>query len=134
MDRIDKERRSWNMSRIKGKDTKPELVVRSLLHRMGFRFRVHLRRLPGCPDITLPRWKSIIFVHGCFWHRHANCRFAYTPKSRKKFWNSKFEKNTARDAAVRKLLRQSGWRVLTIWECWIKDEDALATRLKNFLC
>jgi len=122
------------MSRIKGKDTKPELVVRSLLHRMGFRFRVHLRRLPGCPDITLPRWKSIIFVHGCFWHRHANCRFAYTPKSRKKFWNSKFEKNTARDVAVRTLLRQSGWRVLTIWECWIKDEDALATRLKNFLC
>jgi DNA mismatch endonuclease (patch repair protein) len=101
---------------------------------MGLRFRLHVRYLPGCPDITLPKWKSVIFVHGCFWHRHANCRFAYTPKSRKKFWTSKFEKNVARDAAVRKLLRQSGWRVLTIWECWIKDEDELATRLKTFLC
>ncbi|MBU1162905.1 MAG: DNA mismatch endonuclease Vsr, partial [Proteobacteria bacterium] len=86
MDIISKEKRSWNMSRIRGKDTKPEIIVRSMLHRMGYRFRLHRKDLPGKPDIVLPKYKTVIFVHGCFWHRHKGCKYAYTPKSRVKFW------------------------------------------------
>jgi DNA mismatch endonuclease (patch repair protein) len=133
LDRISKARRSWNMSRIRGADTAPEILVRSILHRLGYRFRIHSRTLPGRPDIVLAKYRTVVFVHGCFWHRHPNCKFAYTPKSRKKFWQSKFEKNIARDATVQQLLRQAGWRVLTIWECWISNEDNLAKRLRRFL-
>jgi len=128
-DRISKQRRSWNMSRIRGANTKPELAVRSLLHRMGFRFRVHVRTLPGCPDIVLPRWKSVVLVHGCFWHRHRGCHLAYTPKSRKTFWLRKFEGNVCRDRKTLTKLKRLGWKALVVWECELCDEDHLIRRL-----
>ena len=117
MDRISKARRSWNMSRIRGTNTRPEMLVRSALHRMGFRFRLHVQSLPGRPDIVLPRWKAVILVNGCFWHRHRNCCFAYNPKSRVYFWQSKFEATIKRDRSKIKQLRRAGWKVLVIWEC-----------------
>jgi DNA mismatch endonuclease (patch repair protein) len=130
MDTLSRERRSWNMSRIRGRDTRPEKIVRSALHRMGFRFRLHRRGLPGSPDIVLPRHRVAIFVHGCFWHRHPRCRFAYTPKSRLEFWSRKFEENKARDRRARRALRRQGWRVLTVWECQTEKPAALA----EYLC
>ena len=98
VDNITRKHRSWNMSRIKSKDTKPELAIRSLLHRMGYRFRVHVKDLPGHPDVVLPKWRTVVLVHGCFWHRHMECPFAYMPKSRKAFWSRKFRENVKRDA------------------------------------
>ncbi|MBK9118188.1 MAG: DNA mismatch endonuclease Vsr [Phycisphaerales bacterium] len=133
MDRITSEHRSWNMSRIRGKDSGPERAVRSLLHREGFRFRLHQRSLPGTPDIVLPRYRSVVFVHGCFWHRHAGCRFAYTPKSRQAFWSEKFRSNQARDARVVSELEAAGWRVLVVWECELRDMEQLAARLRECL-
>ena len=94
MDRITKEHRSWNMSRIKGRDTEPEMIVRSVLHRLGLRFRLHKRDLPGRPDITLKKYRTVVFVHGCFWHRHRKCSMAYSPKSNQKFWSDKFKANS----------------------------------------
>lgn len=117
------------MSRIRAINTKPELVVRSLLHGMGFRYRLHVRALPGCPDIVLPRWKSAVLVHGCFWHRHQGCHFAYTPKSRKAFWTKKFEGNVNRDEKASTMLRRLGWRVFVVWECELQNRDRLARRL-----
>ncbi|MEE1573813.1 MAG: DNA mismatch endonuclease Vsr, partial [Candidatus Neomarinimicrobiota bacterium] len=108
MDRLTKEKRSWNMSRIKGKDTKPEIIVRSILHKAGFRFRLNRKDLPGKPDIVLPKYKSVILVHGCFWHRHPRCKYACTPKSRVKFWQKKFSENIERDKFVKKELRKKG--------------------------
>jgi DNA mismatch endonuclease, patch repair protein len=119
------------MSRIKGKDTKPEVAVRALLHQMGLRFRLHVRRLPGCPDVVLSRWKSVIFVHGCFWHRHPNCRLAYTPKSREKFWISKLEGNVLRDKDALEALKQLGWKPLVVWECELRDMSRLRARLER---
>jgi DNA mismatch endonuclease, patch repair protein len=132
-DRISKKHRSWNMSRIKGKNTKPERVVRSLLHRMGCRFRLHRKDLPGKPDIVLPRYRTVVFVHGCFWHRHPRCRFAYTPKSRVAFWEKKFAENTARDRRNRRELRKHGWRVIVVWECEIRDMAKLRRKLSRKL-
>jgi DNA mismatch endonuclease, patch repair protein len=117
MDRISKARRSWNMSRIKAENTSPERSVRSTLHRAGLRFRLHQRSLKGRPDIVLPRFRTVIFVHGCFWHRHSACRFAYFPKTRIAFWKKKFDENVARDRRTCKYLRRNGWRVIVIWEC-----------------
>jgi len=133
MDRLSTEHRSWNMSRIKGTNTKPELRVRSLLHRMGYRFRLHCRKLPGKPDIVLPRHETVIFVHGCFWHRHPGCRFAYTPRSRVSFWTQKFQRNIERHAEVDEQLKRLGWRVILIWECETKDEEKLRAVLENVL-
>jgi DNA mismatch endonuclease (patch repair protein) len=124
-DRITKQRRSWNMSRIRAKDTKPELAVRSLLHRLGFRFRIHVRRLPGCPDIVLPKLRTVVFVNGCFWHRHRNCKFAYSPKSRKMFWGDKFEANVMRDRQWQRNLKKLGWTVHVIWECQTRETGKL---------
>ncbi|MBX3372905.1 MAG: DNA mismatch endonuclease Vsr [Phycisphaeraceae bacterium] len=121
------------MSRIRGRDTRPEKAVRSLLHRMGFRFRLHRRDLPGSPDIVLPRLRTVIFVHGCFWHRHPGCRFAYTPRTRKAFWNAKFAANRARDRRHARELRSLGWRVVTVWECRTHDQSRLASRLQAAL-
>lgn len=132
-DRISPEHRSWNMSRIKSRDTKPERIVRSLLHRMGFRFRLHRKDLPGGPDIVLPRYKTVVFVHGCFWHRHKNCPFAYTPKSRAEFWHQKFSGNVKRDARAARNLRRLGWRVVTVWECQTRLEEKLSNRLARIL-
>jgi DNA mismatch endonuclease (patch repair protein) len=120
-DRISKQRRSWNMSKIRAKDTKPELAVRSLLHRLGFRFRIHVRRLPGCPDIVLPKLRTVVLVNGCFWHRHKNCKFAYSPKSRQIFWEDKFKANVLRDRQRQRDLRRLGWTVRVVWECQVRE-------------
>lgn len=119
-DSLSPERRSWNMSRIRGTDTKPELALRSLLHRAGYRFRLHDRRLPGRPDVVLPRFRTVIFVHGCFWHRHAGCRNATMPGSRTEFWARKFRDTIARDARKAAELDAAGWKVVTVWECEMK--------------
>ncbi len=132
MDILSKEKRSWNMSRIRNANTKPELVVRSLLHREGYRFRLHVARLPGKPDIVLPKYKTVIFVHGCFWHRHPNCKYAYKPKSRKKFWQTKFKQNVERHERVTKELKKLGWRIIIVWECEITNQKMIR-RLKDLL-
>ena len=119
------------MSRIRAKDTKPEIIVRSLLHRMGYRFRLHRNDLPGKPDIVLPKYRTVIFVHGCFWHRHSKCRFAYMPKSRKEFWMNKFQTNRNRDRNNIHRLVSSGWGVVTVWECQLKQLPLLAKRLRK---
>lgn len=129
-DIVSKKQRSWNMSRIRSKHTTPELVVRSALHRKGLRFRLHQANLPGKPDIVLKKLRTVVFVDGCFWHRHHNCKFAYTPKARARFWASKFEGNVVRDRRVRQELRRLGWRICTIWECQTKDHRVL-NRLLN---
>jgi DNA mismatch endonuclease (patch repair protein) len=105
------------MSRIRGKDTQPELALRKALHRLGLRYRLHGAGLPGKPDLVFPRYKVVVFVHGCFWHRHRGCSIATTPKSNTPFWLEKFEKNVARDARVAKQLEAQGWRVFVAWEC-----------------
>jgi len=128
-----KAKRSQVMSRIKGGDTKPERAVRSLLHRLGYRFRLHRSDLPGRPDIVLPRFQTALFVHGCFWHRHKDCRYAYTPKSRPMFWLKKLEANAARDSWVRKQLGGLGWRVITVWECDLRQPAKLSERLDELL-
>jgi len=128
-DRITKEHRSWNMSQIHAKDTHPEIVLRSLLHRKGFRFRLHVKSLPGTPDIVLPKYNTVIFVHGCFWHRHAGCKYAYTPKSRISFWEAKFKENVQRQNKVVKELDNLGWTVLTVWECELEDISSVEKML-----
>ncbi|WP_457571200.1 very short patch repair endonuclease [Desulfovulcanus sp.] len=133
MDRLTPEKRSWNMSRIRSGDTGPEKKVRSVLHRMGYRFRLHSRHLPGKPDIVLPRFKTVVFVHGCFWHRHEKCPKATTPKTNKSFWLNKFRRNVERDREIETELISRGWRVLIIWECETQDEDALKNLLMNKL-
>lgn len=122
VDRITKEHRSWNMSRIKGSDTKPEKILRSALHRAGFRFRLHDKHLPGKPDLVLRKFKAVIFVHGCFWHRHKDCDKAYTPKSNIEFWKEKFRRNIERDKQKSKELTERGWEVFTVWECEIERD------------
>ena len=121
MDIISKERRSWNMSRIKGLNTKPELYVRSFLHRNGFRFRLNRKDLSGSPDIVLPKYTTVDFIDGCFWHRHIGCKFSYTPKSNTSFWEKKFSNNIKRDVQVNMELVKAGWKVIRIWECEILD-------------
>jgi DNA mismatch endonuclease (patch repair protein) len=133
MDRITKEHRSWNMSRIKSGNTKPEIVVRSLLHNMGYRFRLHRKDLPGKPDIVLPRYKSIIFVHGCFWHRHKECKNTTSPKTKKTFWREKFKANVIRDKKVQEELKSMGWKILIIWECELPDLDRVKKLIKESL-
>ena len=105
------------MSRISSRNTNPEKQLRSLLHRAGYRFRINVKKLPGSPDIVLPKYRAVIFVHGCFWHRHAGCKYAYTPKSRMEFWDNKFQGTIERDLKKTKTLEASGWRVLVVWEC-----------------
>ncbi|MDR1920342.1 MAG: very short patch repair endonuclease, partial [Candidatus Adiutrix sp.] len=117
----------------KGKDTVPEKRVRSLLHRLGFRFRLHRRDLPGAPDIVLPKKRTVIFVHGCFWHRHPGCARASRPASNQAYWDRKFARNQARDAANQARLTSFGWRVIIIWECELKDMDLLENRLLGLL-
>lgn len=132
-DVLSPEQRRRNMSRIRGRDTGPERIVRSMLHRMGYRFRLHRRDLPGRPDIVLPRLRSVIFVHGCFWHRHKGCRYATTPKTRAEFWQKKFKENVERDRRNVVALREDDWRVLCVWECETRDPEALKSQLRTFL-
>jgi DNA mismatch endonuclease, patch repair protein len=133
MDIVDKETRSRMMGGIRGKDTKPEMAVRRLAHRMGYRFRLHRRDLAGSPDLVFPGRRKVIFVHGCYWHRHDGCRFAYSPKSNQEFWTRKFDLNVLRDRRVEQELVQLGWKVLTIWECEIADNEHLRANLAEFL-
>jgi len=131
VDIISEEKRSWNMSRIKGKDTKPELAVRSLLYKMGYRFRVHRKDLPGKPDIVLPKYNTLIFVHGCFWHRHKGCKYTYTPKSRVRFWKEKFAGTIKRDREHQRQLKELGWEVHVIWECETSVLETLEKRVNS---
>lgn len=117
------------MARIKGRDTAPEILVRRLLHALGYRFRLHRRDLPGCPDIVLPRHHTVIFVHGCFWHCHAGCPRATLPVRNAEFWRAKLEGNRARDIQHASDLASAGWQVLVVWQCEIRDWEALRTRL-----
>jgi DNA mismatch endonuclease (patch repair protein) len=121
-DIVDPTTRSRWMSGIRGKDTRPEIAVRSFLHRAGLRFRKEVRGLPGRPDIVLPKWRSVVLVHGCFWHRHHGCQYSYNPKSRKAFWQRKFRDNVDRDNRNASALHELGWRVHVIWECEINDD------------
>ena len=119
-DKLTPEKRSWNMSRIKGKDTKIEVEVRKYLFSKGYRFRKNDKRYPGKPDIVLPKYHVAIFVHGCFWHRHEGCKDATTPKTRPEFWLEKFDKNVKNDQIKQEKLRELGWKVIVIWECELK--------------
>ncbi len=129
IDVVDKETRSRMMAGITGRNTKPELRLRRLLHAAGFRYRLHAKDLPGRPDIVLPRYKAAIFVHGCFWHRHPGCRYSTTPASNTEFWNTKFAANVTRDAGKEHELIAAGWRVAVVWECELKT-DALGVSMR----
>ena len=127
------EQRSRNMSAIKSKNTKPEIAVRKLLHSMGYRFRLHRKDLPGSPDIVLPKYKTVIFVHGCFWHRHENCKYASNPKTRREFWEKKFKENIERDKKTQEKLKNLGWKTNIVWECEVKNREILILKLEEIL-
>ncbi|MGE0348365.1 very short patch repair endonuclease [Hydrogenophaga sp.] len=133
MDIVTPEKRSQMMSGIRGKNTKPELAVRKLVHALGYRFRLHRRDLPGSPDLVFPSLRKVIFVHGCFWHRHSGCRFAYTPKSNTEFWQTKLSVNMYRDITAQKALVASGWDVLVVWECEVADLVVVSQKVHAFL-
>jgi DNA mismatch endonuclease, patch repair protein len=119
------------MRKVRSSDTAPELLVRKLLHRCGYRFRLQGSDLPGNPDIVLPKYKTIVLVHGCFWHRHKRCREATMPKSNQSYWEAKFERNEKRDRRIKRELKRLGWRVITVWECQAKNPDRLLAKLKR---
>lgn len=119
------------MSRVASKNTSPEIAVRSILHSMGYRFRLHHDGLPGTPDIVLRKHMTVVFVHGCFWHRHSKCKRATLPTTNREYWLSKFARTVARDKANRRLLRQKGWKVIVVWECELKNPSRLAVRFKR---
>lgn len=121
------------MSRVRGKDTGPEMRLRRLVHGMGYRYRLHVRDLPGKPDLVFASRKAVIFMHGCFWHRHEGCKLARMPKSRLAFWKNKLETNRLRDEENQRRLHALGWRYLVVWECQLKDMEALAMRIRSFL-
>ena len=125
------DQRSRNMAAIKSKNTKPEIAVRKMLHALGYRFRLHRKDLPGSPDIVLPKYKTVIFVHGCFWHRHENCKYASTPKTRKEFWENKFNENMKRDKNNFKELKKLNWNLLVIWECETKNINLLIKKFSS---
>jgi DNA mismatch endonuclease, patch repair protein len=132
-DHISREQRSVLMGRVSGKDTKPELQVRAFLHARGFRYRLHRRDLPGKPDIALPRYRTVVFVHGCFWHSHRLCRRATLPRTNTAFWTKKIHGNVLRDRRAATALRRMGWSVLTVWGCEAGDSNAVACRLRTLL-
>lgn len=138
MDGLSQEQRSWNMSRIKAKDTKIEIVVRKYLFSKGFRYRKNDKRFPGKPDVVLPKYKTVIFVNGCFWHMHERCKYGRLPKSNLEYWRSKLEKNTANDAKHIRQIKAMGWHVIVLWECMLKKDfdevmEAVVTELKMLL-
>lgn len=133
MDTISEKRRSWNMSRIRSRDTAPETAVRRLVLEMGRRYRRHARELPGCPDLVFARDRKLIFVHGCFWHQHAGCTVARMPNSRLDYWLPKLEGNRRRDLRNARKLKRAGWAVLTIRECELVNIERVAHRLREFL-
>lgn len=125
-DIVDQQTRSRMMSGIRGKNTKPELALRRALHAHGFRFRLHSGKVHGRPDLVLPKHRAVVFVHGCFWHRHEGCRYTTTPATRPEFWQAKFDANVARDSAVRTKLFEDGWRVATVWECALRKPEKVS--------
>ena len=125
-DIVDQQTRSRMMSGMRGKNTKPELALRRALHARGFRFRLHSSKVPGRPDLVLPKHRAVVFVHGCFWHRHEGCRYATSPATRQAFWQAKFDANVARDNAVRTTLLDDGWRVATVWECALRKLERVS--------
>ncbi|MDF2431890.1 MAG: mismatch endonuclease, patch repair protein [Mucilaginibacter sp.] len=127
-----KETRSYNMSRIRSKDTKPEMLVRKFLHKNGFRYRLHVKDLPGKPDIVLPKYKTIIFIHGCFWHGHEGCKYYVVPKTRTEWWLHKIGTNTTNDTNAENLLKAAGWNIIKIWECELK-KNSLESTFANLL-
>ena len=129
-DIVSPEHRSKMMSKIKSKNTKPEMIVRSICHEMGFRYRLHRKDLPGSPDLVFPKHRLCIFVHGCFWHRHPGCKYAYTPKSRPDFWLPKLARNVERDLQVQERLKALGWKVVIVWECHTKDREILRNEIR----
>jgi DNA mismatch endonuclease (patch repair protein) len=136
VDRLTTAQRRLNMARIRGVDTTPERILRSALHRAGFRFRLHLRDLPGRPDLVLRRYSAVVFVHGCFWHRHPECLYATAPKTKAQFWADKLDSNRERDARQVKSLLQRGWRVLVVWECSLRkaaEREAVAARAISWI-
>lgn len=133
MDVFSREKRSQIMSCVSGKNTKPEIAVRSLLHNLGFRFSLHRKDLPGKPDITLPKYKKVIFVHGCFWHGHADCSRSKRPSTNEEFWREKLDKNIERDKSTINALKELGWDVLTVWTCEVNDMNELKAKLLSFL-
>lgn len=130
-DIVDKKTRSRMMAGIKGKNTKPELALRRALHARGFRFWLHSGKVYGRPDLVLPKHRAVVFVHGCFWHRHKGCRYTTTPSTRPEFWQAKFEANVVRDRAVRMALLEDGWRVATVWECALRKPDQIAESVER---
>lgn len=135
-DRLTKERRSWNMSRIRGKHTSPEITVRKILRRLGYRLRLHVGNLPGKPDIVIPKYRAAIFVHGCFWHQHKGCKNCVQPKTNKEFWVKKFTGNVSRDRRNRRRLSRQGWKSIVIWECQIESgtfEEKLTRRVSRLV-
>ena len=133
MDSVSPEKRSWVMAQVKGRNTRPEKAVRSLLHHMGYRFRLQRVDLPGKPDIVLPKYRTAVFVHGCYWHRHDCPNGQRLPKSRLDFWLPKLEGNRERDIRKQSLLRKQGWNVLIIWECQLRDTNTLQENIRAFL-
>lgn len=133
MDRLTPERRSWLMSRVRSKNTKPELTVRRLVFGMGYRYRLHSKNLPGKPDLVFPARRKAILVHGCFWHGHEGCRLSRTPKSNADFWLAKIVSNRERDARIITELNALNWAVLTVWQCELKDPEAIAAKIHEFL-
>lgn len=133
MDHLSPEHRSWNMSRIRSRGNKPEKAVGSMLHRNEFRFRLHCKTPPGTPDIMLPRYKTTMFVHGCFWHRYEGCRFAYTPKARVDFWAAKFHRNIERDERNMIALNSTDWQALVVWVCELNDPTFFGIRKQKFI-
>lgn len=127
------EKRSWIMGRVKSRNTKPELLVRSMIHRMGFRFRLHRKDLPGNPDIVLPKHRKVVFIHGCFWHGHEGCPRSKRPTTNIEFWNKKLDQNIERDKRFQRLLKESGWDVLVVWQCETNKPDELLRKLERFL-
>jgi DNA mismatch endonuclease (patch repair protein) len=133
VDHVDPPKRSLIMAAVHSKDTGPEIAVRRLVYGMGYRYRLHAKDLPGHPDLVFRRRRKILFVHGCFWHRHKRCRYASTPKSRMAFWNAKFAANLARDRRNARELKKRGWRILTVWQCQLRNPNNLAKRIHEFL-
>jgi DNA mismatch endonuclease, patch repair protein len=135
----DKATRSYNMSRIKGKNTKPEMLVRQFLHAKGFRYRLHVKNLPGTPDIVLPKYKTVIFIHGCFWHGHNGCKYYVVPKTRTEWWLKKINSNIFNDNRATEMLKDKGWKIITLWECDLKPHkiskslSSVVKRLKKLI-
>lgn len=133
MDTFTPSQRSERMSRVRGKDTKPELIIRRLLHGMGYRYRLHRKDLPGKPDLVFPSRRKVVWIHGCYWHRHDGCKLARLPKSRLEFWGPKLEANKVRDSINQQAIIAMGWNFLVVWECELRNKKSVAFKIQDFL-